>query len=134
VSATRRAAYLDSSALVKLVVPEPESAALRTEVARWEQHVSSAMVRVEVVRACARVDERARQPAEEVVRALDLIAVDDELLDSAARVQPARLRSLDAIHVASALLVSDALGVVLVYDDRLAAAMEAAGLPVAAPR
>lgn len=133
-SATPRAAYLDSSALVKLVVPEPESEALRAELARWEQAVSSAVARVEVVRACARVDERARPLAEEVVSAVDLVAADEALLDAATRVEPPDLRSLDAIHVASALLVADALGVVLVYDERLSVAMEAAGLPVAAPR
>jgi predicted nucleic acid-binding protein len=64
---------------------------------------------------------------------LRTLRVDDELLDAAARVGPLGLRSLDAIHVASALLVADALGVV-VYDERLSAAMAAAGLPVAAPR
>jgi uncharacterized protein len=133
VSAPPVAAYIDSSALVKLVIPEPESAALRAELARWERHVSSALVRVEVVRACARVDARARGIAEEVVRALDLVAVDDELLDRAARVDPSALRSLDAIHVASALLVSDGLGVVIAYDERLTQAMTAVGLPTAAP-
>jgi uncharacterized protein len=134
VSASPRAVYLDSSALVKLVVPEPESQALRTELRRWDRFVSSSVVRVEAVRACARVDERARSVAEAAVRALDLLAVDDELLEAAARVEPASLRSLDAIHVASATLVADALGAVLVYDERLSAAMEAVGLPVAAPR
>lgn len=133
-SAPPTVAYVDSSALVKLVIPEPESAALRAELARWERQVSSALVRVEVVRACARVDARARGIAEEVVRALDLVAVDDELLDRAARVDPSALRSLDAIHVASALLVSDGLGVVIAYDERLTQAMAAVGLPTAAPR
>ena len=127
-------AYVDSSALVKLVIPEPESAALRAELARWERQVSSALVRVEVVRACARVDARARGIAEQVVRALDLVAVDDELLDRAAQVGPSALRSLDAIHVASALLVSDALGVVIAYDERLTQAMAASGLPTTTPR
>ena len=127
-------AYVDSSALVKLVIPEPESAALRAELARWERQVSSALVRVEVVRACARVDARARGIAEQVVRALDLVAVDDELLDRAAQVGPSALRSLDAIHVASALLVSDALGVVIAYDARLTQAMAASGLPTTTPR
>ena len=133
-SAAPGAAYFDSSALVKLVVPEPESEALRNEARGWPQHVSSAIVRVEVVRACARVDSAARTVAEEVVSALDLVAVDDELLDAAALVRPVGLRSLDAIHVASARLLGGALGVVFAYDDRLAAAMGSAGLPVAAPR
>jgi uncharacterized protein len=134
VSAAPTAAYVDSSALVKLVIPEPESAALRVELARWQPHVVSAIARVEVVRACTRVDEKARPVAEEVVGALDLIAVEGEVLDAAARVEPSALRSLDAIHVASALLIGDALGVVIAYDERLLAALRSAGLRTATPR
>ena len=126
-------AYIDSSALVKLAIPEPESDALRAELARWERHVSSALARVEVVRACARVDAKARRIAEQVVGALDLIAVDDRVLEEAALLGPADLRSLDAIHLASALLLGDALGVAIVYDDRLMEAMRAAGVPAATP-
>jgi uncharacterized protein len=133
-SAAPSAAYVDSSALVKLVIPEPESAALRAELGRWDRHVVSAVARVEVVRACARVDERARPVAEAIVGALDLVAVDDELLNGAAALAPAALRSLDAIHLASALLIGDALGVVVAYDERLLAAAREAGLPTTAPR
>jgi predicted nucleic acid-binding protein len=134
VSTAATVAYVDSSALVKLVVPEPESAALRVELARWDRHVSSALARVEVVRACARVDRRAIAPAEQIVRALDLIAVDDGLLDEAARLTPAELRSLESIHLASALLLGDAVGVAIVYDERMLTAMRAAGIPTASPR
>jgi predicted nucleic acid-binding protein len=127
-------AYIDSSALVKLVVPEPESEALRAELAKWERHVSSALARVEVVRACARVDSKAGRIADQIVGALDLIAVDERVLEEAALLAPAELRSLDSIHLASALLLGDALGVALVYDERLMEAMQATGMPVAAPR
>ena len=116
------------------MIPEPESAALRNELARWDRHVSSALARVEVVRACVRVDAEARRPAEQVVRALDLIAVDDALLDEAARLAPNELRSLDSIHLASALLLGDALGVAIAYDERMLQAISAAGLPTADPR
>ncbi len=126
-------AYIDSSALVKLAIPEPESDALRVELTRWERHVSSALARVEVVRACARVDTKARRIAEQIVSALDLIAVDDRVLEEAALLGPVDLRSLDSIHLASALLLGDALGVAIVYDDRLLEAMGAAGIPTAAP-
>lgn len=127
-------AYIDSSALVKLAIPEPESDALRAELAGWERHVSSALARVEVVRACARVDAKAQRIAEQIVGALDLIAVDDRVLEEAALLGPAELRSLDAIHLASALLLGDALGVAIAYDDRLIEAMRAAGVPAATPR
>lgn len=131
---TPAAVYVDSSALVKLAIPEPESVALRAELVRWQRHVSSALARVEVVRACARVDEKAHVVATRVIDAVDLIAVDDEILGRAARIAPAALRSLDAIHVASALLVGDALGVVVAYDERLLEAMAAAGLRTTSPR
>jgi hypothetical protein len=80
------------------------------------------------------VDSRARKVAEQVVRALDLISVDDDLLDEAARLEPVELRSLAAIHVASALLLGDALGVAITYDERMRQAMIAAGLPAANPQ
>ena len=127
-------AYIDSSALVKLAIPEPESDALRAELAKWDRHVSSALARVEVARACARVDTKASRIAEEIVGALDLIAVDDRVLEEAALLRPVELRSLDAIHLASALLLRDAPGVAIAYDDRLVEAMQAAGLPTATPR
>jgi len=134
VSAASTVVYIDSSALVKLVVPEPESDALRAELAGWDRHVSSALARVEVVRACARVDEKAGRIAEQVVGALDLIALDERVLEEAALLRPVELRSFDSIHLASALLLGDALGVALVYDERLLEAMQATGMPVAAPR
>lgn len=133
-SAAPAVAYVDSSALVKLVIPEPESAPLRGALAGWERHVSSALARVEVVRACVRVDPGARSIAEQVVRALDLIAVEDDLLDEAARLDPAGLRSLDAIHVASARLLGDSLGVAITYDERMLHALTEAGIPTASPR
>ena len=132
-SARRTIAYVDSSALVKLVVPEPESGALRTELAEWEHLVSSALARVEVMRACARVSARATRTAEQVVDALDLISVDDAVLRAASRLEPVELRSLDGIHVASALVLGVELGVAIVYDDRLAQAMAAVGIATAAP-
>lgn len=127
-------AYLDSSALIKLVIPEPESEALRADLARWERHASSALARTEVVRAAERVDRAARERARLVVRALTLIAVTDEILDRAAELEPPALRTLDAVHLASALALGDVLGPLVTYDVRLDAAARAAGLDVVAPR
>jgi predicted nucleic acid-binding protein len=133
VSSAPTVVYIDSSALVKLAIPEPESDALRAELARWDRHVTSALARVEVVRACARVDVSAGRIAEQIVSALDLIAVDDRVLEEAALLGPVELRSLDSIHLASALLLGDALGVAIAYDDRLVEAMRAVGVPTATP-
>jgi predicted nucleic acid-binding protein len=126
-------AYLDSSALIKLVVPEPETAALRSELARWRRHASSALARTEVVRAAARVDAVARRHARLVVETLTLIAASVEILDRAADLEPPALRSLDALHLASALSLEQALGPMVTYDTRLAEAARAAGISVVAP-
>jgi predicted nucleic acid-binding protein len=134
VNRSPRVAYLDSSALVKLVIPEPESLALRRDLARWDRYASSALARAEVVRACVRVDPAARDAARRVVDAVDLIAVGNEILDEAARLEPAALRTLDAIHLASALALGEALDVVVAYDERLAGAARSAGLSTRAPR
>jgi len=68
-----------------------------------------------------------------MLAALNLVAVDDDLLDEAARLGPETLRSLDAIHLASALSVGSAVGVVVTYDARLADVARAAGLAVLSP-
>ena len=133
-SARPKAAYLDSLALVKLVVPEPETEALREELALWERHVSSALVRTEVVRACARLGSGARRVAERVVASLDLLAIDEAILDAAGRLKPLELRTLDAIHLASAQMLGAAVGVVVAYDARLIEGAKGARLSTIAPR
>jgi uncharacterized protein len=127
-------AYLDSSALIKLVIPEPESHTLRSELASWSRHATSALARTEVVRAAGRVDPAARERARRILQAVSLIAVTDEILDRAADLGPGTLRSLDAVHLASALSLESVLGPVVTYDLRLAEAASAAGLTVVAPR
>jgi predicted nucleic acid-binding protein len=126
--------YLDASALVKLVVPEPESPALRVELARWDRRVSSALVRAELIRAAARVGAAARRLAERVLTTLDLVAVDDAILDAAGRVRPADLRTLDAVHLVSAQALGPALGGLVAYDARLLAGAQGARLPTIVPR
>lgn len=126
--------YLDASALVKLVVPEPESEALRAELARWNRRVSSAVVRVELIRASARVGAAARRLAERMLATLDLIAVDDAILDAAGRLRPPELRTLDAVHLASAQVLGSALGGLVAYDMRLLDGAKAARLPTITPR
>ena len=128
------AVYLDTSALVKLVVPEPESAALRAELARWNRRVSSALVRAELIRASARVGAAARRLAERVLATLDLIAVDDAILDAAGRLRPPELRTLDAVHLASARVIGPALGGLVAYDTRLLDGARAVRLPTIVPR
>ena len=127
-------AYLDSSAFVKLVVAEPESQALRGAITRWPRRASSALLRAETIRALRRSGNQRQIPAaRRLIRGVGLIRVDEPLLDRAADLEPGDLRTLDAIHLASALEIGPDLGVFLVYDTRLKAAAEAYGLQAESP-
>jgi len=90
-------------------------------------------VRTELRRAVQRVAPDRLGAAEALVGRLRLVRLDDELLDAAGREAPASLRTLDAIHLACALLLGDELDALVTYDARQADAARAAGLVVAAP-
>ena len=126
--------YLDSSAIVKLVVAEPESPALRRYLADEPERVSSALARVEVARA-ARMRSPApetRRRVEETLARIALVDITRDLLESASVLQPDALRTLDAIHLATARSLGG-LRSVVTYDRRLRMAAEGAGLVVDAP-
>lgn len=125
--------YLDSSALVKLVVVERESAALRTYLRAEPRRASCALARVEVVRAVRPHGGAATTRARRLLRRLDLVQLDDELLDSAAALDGGVLRSLDAIHLAAAQTLGDEITAVVTYDERMTTAARMLGLAVAAP-
>lgn len=127
--------YLDSSALVKLVSPEPETAALVAALARWPERVSSALARVELLRALrrARLPQSAFRRADQVLSAIALVHVDEMVLSAASALRSPSLRSLDAIHLATAQSIGDMPDAFITYDDRLAAAARASGFPVLAP-
>ncbi len=126
--------YLDSSAIVKLVVSEPESSALRRYLAGHADRVSSGLARVEVIRALRRTRDSHTQlhRAASVLERIALVAVDEPLLNDAAALEPRQLRSLDAVHLATALSL-DGLDAVVTYDRRLHAAAAGAGLEVVSP-
>lgn len=128
-----RAAYLDSSAIVKLAVAEPESAALRGYLRRRRPLVSSALAKTEVARALLPLGEEAVRRGREVLARIELIRISDRILTSAGALAPADLRTLDAIQIATALQLGGDLSRIVTYDDRLRAAAEAVGCPVAAP-
>jgi uncharacterized protein len=129
-----RAVYLDSSAIVKLVVAEPESAALRRYLRRRRPLVSSALARVEVMRALLPLGEAAVKRGLEVLGRLELIRVSDRILAAAGMLLPAELRTLDAIHLATAQQLGGDLARLVTYDDRMVAAAKELRCPVAAPR
>lgn len=127
------ALYLDSSALVKLVVSEPESSELLRFLSGHPLQVSSALAKVEVIRAVQPEGRAAVARAERVLRTLLLLRLDDELLDLAAELPPSVLRTLDAIHVASAQTLGRDLDRLVTYDGRMFHAAELLGIPVIAP-
>ena len=127
--------YLDSSALVKLVVLEPESAALRQFLRAHALRISSALAEVEVPRALLRAGYGAAESrrATEVLARTALVDVDRRILRSAAALAPPDLRSLGAIHLATALSLGQDLAGIVTYDQRLSNAAGGADLAVWAP-
>ena len=124
--------YLDASALVKLVIREPESRPLASWLGRRDDIVSCSLARTEVVRAARPSGNGARRRAERLIDEIELIQLDDELLDLAGELEPA-LRSLDAIHLAAALELGEELEALVTYDARMARGAESLGLRVVAP-
>jgi uncharacterized protein len=125
--------YIDTSAVLKLVHPEAESGALRTWLARHSDDlVSSALVRTEARRALLRNDPGALPELPAILAVIAQIPVSEAILDAAAMFPEPLLRSLDAIHLASAESIA-AVTAVLAYDKHLIDAARNAGLTVASP-
>jgi uncharacterized protein len=125
--------YLDSSAFVKLVATEPESAALRRYLKQRPLQTSSALLRTEALRAVMRVSQPHVAKARRLLRRVALIELDRDVLDQAGTLAPPDLRSLDAIHLAAALSLEDDLGELVTYDARMTSAAHAYGLSVSSP-
>jgi predicted nucleic acid-binding protein len=126
--------YLDSSALVKLVIAEKESTALRRYLRSEPRRASCGLARVEVVRAVRPHGAAAVTRARQLLRRVDLIQLDDELLDEAAALDLDVVRSLDAIHLAAAQALADDLTAIVTYDERMTRAAGVLGLAVHTPR
>jgi len=128
--------YLDSSALVKLVIQEPESSSLRRYLLRFDDDVrfSAALSRTELIRAIARsgAAHDALIRAHRVLGLLNFVTLTNRLLDEAAAVGPPGLRTLDAIHLAAAR-TAPALRALITYDQRLADTADSLGMRVATP-
>jgi predicted nucleic acid-binding protein len=124
--------YLDTSAFLKLVRSEPESRALRREIAGVDL-IASALLVVEGRRAALRYGTLALRRARVALTAITLLPIDDEILDAAAGMEPPELRSLDAVHLATALSLGGELERMFCYDTRLTDAAIAVGLEVLQP-
>lgn len=127
--------YLDSSALLKLLLQEQETAALRAWLGerRYVPSVSSELAKVEVVRAMRGTDPARAAAARALLAGLELVPLNGAVIEQAAEVGDDRLRSLDALHLASALAIREDLSAFIAYDHRLNTAAEAAGLPLVSP-
>jgi len=126
-------AYLDASALVKLIAPEDESTAMAAFVTEHRSQSTSVVGLVEVRRAAARRPGVAEARVEDVLARIAGVALEPSILTAAATIEPPTLRTLDAIHLASAAALSADLEAFVTYDRRLAEAARALGMPVVSP-
>jgi len=127
-------AYLDASAVVKLLKPEVESEALSHALSAWPVRASSELLAVEVRCAARRLgDADVLERAEITLARISLVACSEAIQARAGQQFTRRLRALDAIHAATAVALGDALGVVFAYDADLTAAVIGEGIEVAAP-
>jgi uncharacterized protein len=130
---TARLAYLDTSAYVKLPLEEAGHEALRSELSGWDGYVSSMLLGVEAVRACSRYGGDRANDARAWLEGVALLPLDDTVLDVATTLLPSSVKTLDALHLATAMTVRDEVGAFLTYDQRLAEAAASHGLPVLCP-
>ena len=128
-----RVSYLDSSAIVKLIVKEQESAALRRHLRGRQALVSSALARTEVKRAVLQLGVPAMQRADDVLNRIELVRLTNAVLNAAGVMKPDELHTLDAVHLATAGLFETTLGDLVTYDARMTAAAQAHGWTVASP-
>ncbi len=128
--------YADTSAVVKLLAEETHSRAFATFYdgntdAEW---VSSALLRIEVTRAVIRAMPALLPGARDLLLAFSCLAIDDDIVAAAMNEPDRGLRSLDAIHLATARVLGPDLDAIVSYDDRLLKAAQDAGLPTVSPR
>ena len=125
--------YVDTSAVVKLIRTEPESAALVVWLSarRW---VVSDLHRTELRRAARRTGPVTAARAERLLAHLEIIALEGSAFDTAGRLEPPELRSLDAIHLTCALVLDADLAGIVAYDERLLDAARQTRIPTASPQ
>ncbi|MGI9021372.1 MAG: PIN domain-containing protein [Solirubrobacterales bacterium] len=127
------ALYIDTSALGRVLLGEPDSRAVLDALAGYDQHVSSRILGLELRRLALRHDVLA--DAEQLLSAVALIPLTDSLMAAAEAVAPPSVAALDAIHLATALDLSQSiqLAAILTYDQRLADGAAHHGIQALAP-
>lgn len=126
--------YLDTSAALKLVIPERETQALELWIAErlGMPRVSSRMLRIEMLRSASRYAPHSTERVHAVLSTISLMSI-DRVVGSAETIGDPLLRGLDAIHLSTAQAMRPAVTAFVTYDKRLAAEASALGLPVEAP-
>lgn len=127
--------YIDTSAFLKLVKDENESRALNEylSVRATRDFTSSKLLTIEARRGLLRYAPRRLPRLDLLLDSVTQIDISDAVIESASRFPDPMLRSLDAIHLATALLIKDDIELLLSYDDRMLEAAAAHGLETAAP-
>ena len=125
--------YLDTSAVGRVLLAEPDSEAILAEVGRFERRMASRLLAVELRRLALR--HRLRDAADRLLAAISLLPLSEATLAAAGSIEPASVATLDAIHLAAAVELFDAdlIDTVLTYDERLAEGAGHHGLTVLAP-
>lgn len=128
-----RSVYLDTSVLGRILLAEPDAPAIRRELGRFERHVSSGLLSVELHRLGLREDMLTH--VAELLSGKVLIPLDEEILAAAETIAPPTVATLDAIHLATAVSLSTAgkLDALMTYDKQLAIGAREHGLEVLAP-
>lgn len=127
------AVYVDTSAVGRVLLGEPDAAAVLRDLAGFDQHVASRLLRVELRRLALRED--ALEAANRLLDGVALIPLDDTILAASETLPPTTVATLDAIHLATAVRLATAgvLDTVMTYDRRLADGAAHHGLRVLAP-
>ena len=127
------AVYLDTSALGRVLLGEPDAPAILRRIRDFEQHVSSRLLRIELRRLALRHGRL--EDADQLLTGVALLPLDEAMLAAAETIPPAFVSTLDAIHLATALRLADQhlVDAVMTYDNRLASAAVGHGLVVLAP-
>lgn len=127
------ALYLDTSVLGRVLLDEPDTAAIRRELGRFERHISSRLLRVELRRLGLLKDML--EYVDELLSGKVLIPLDETILTAAETIAPSVVRTLDAIHLATAVRLAGAgqLDALMTYDKQLAEGAREHGITVLSP-
>ena len=125
--------YIDTSALIKLVIDEPETDPLREELAQWQNYLASELVVIELFRSVRKFDIQLLEIASNIATGLSLSPITRQITALASTIEPVHLRSLEAIHLATALMYSKHLDAFITYDRRLCEAAKSVGIKVLSP-